>query len=113
MQQRISKIKNKFPKNVSIEKIERSCEVVAAILKELSHPQRLLILGNLLNGPKTVSELVDSCKVSQSQMSHFLMRMRYAGLVGAEKKGKFQYYSLADKRLVKLMKTIQKEYCNI
>jgi DNA-binding transcriptional ArsR family regulator len=110
---RTLKTKADLSKNeVSIDKIEGSCERVAAILKELSHPQRLLILGHLLAGPKTVTELIESCRVSQSQMSHFLMRMRFAGLVEAEKKGKFQYYSLSDQRLVQLMKTIQTEYCN-
>jgi DNA-binding transcriptional ArsR family regulator len=96
---------------ISMPKIEKSCEMVATILKELSHPQRLLILGYLLSGPKTVTELVDSCRTSQSQMSHFLMRMRLTGLVDSEKKGKYQYYSLADTRLIQLMKTIQTEYC--
>ncbi len=106
------KTKKYLPKkSVSITKIENACETVASILKELSHPQRLLILGHLLEGTKTVSQLVKSCEISQSQMSHFLMRMRFAGLVESEKKGKFQFYSLADKRLIQLMKTIQTEYC--
>ncbi len=96
---------------LSISGLAGSCHTVAGMLKELSHPQRLLILGLLLDGAKTVSELVKGCGTSQSQMSHFLMRMRMAGLVAAEKQGKFQYYSLADRRLVALMKTIQSEYC--
>jgi ArsR family transcriptional regulator len=106
------KIKSITPKEtVSIPHMEKACSHVAAILKELAHPQRLLILGHLLNGEKTVSQLVEACGISQSQMSHFLMRMRYAGLVEAEKDGKYQIYSLADKRLVRLMKAIQAEYC--
>ncbi|MGE5086408.1 MAG: ArsR/SmtB family transcription factor [Bacillota bacterium] len=97
--------------SVSISKIKDSCEEVCLILKALSHPQRLLILGHLLNGPKTVSELVDLCEVSQSQMSQFLTRMKTEGLIDSEREGKFQYYSVADQRLVRLMKTIQAEYC--
>lgn len=81
------------------------------ILKSLSHPQRLLILGHLLEGPKTVGELVGLCGASQSQMSQFLIRMKFEGLISSEKDGKYQVYSLADKRLVGLMKTIQAEYC--
>lgn len=97
--------------NLSVSKIETYCEPVAHILKELAHPQRLLILGNLTNGPKTVSELVEACQTSQPQMSHFLMRMKLKGLIKSEKNGKFQHYSIADKRLVELLRTIQKEYC--
>lgn len=96
---------------VSIQKIKKSCEEVCLILKSLSHPQRLLILGHLLEGPKSVGELVDLCDASQSQMSQFLTRMKFEGLVSSEKDGKYQVYSLADKRLIRLMKTIQTEYC--
>ena len=97
--------------NVSIRKMQNSCEEVCLILKALSHPQRLMVLGHLLHGPKTVGELVELCEVSQSQMSQFLIRMKFEGLVSSEKNGKFQIYSLADRRLVQLMKTIQSEYC--
>ncbi len=97
---------------VSIKKIKKSCEAVCLILKSLSHPLRLIILGHLLEGPKTVGELVDLCSASQSQMSQFLIRMKFEGLISSEKQGKYQVYSLADKRLIQLMKTIQSEYCS-
>ena len=96
---------------VSIPKIKKSCEEVCLILKSLSHPQRLLILGHLLQGPKTVSQLVGLCEVSQSQMSQFLIRMKFEGLISSLKEGTSSVYSIADKRLIHLMKTIQAEYC--
>ncbi|OYZ18072.1 MAG: hypothetical protein B7Y39_14315 [Bdellovibrio sp. 28-41-41] len=98
-------------RDVSINKIENSCDEVCLILKSLSHPLRLLVLGHLLKGSKTVGELVGLCEASQSQMSQFLIRMKFEGLVSSEKDGKFQVYSLADKRLIRLIKTIQDEYC--
>ena len=97
--------------DISIQIIKKSCEEVCLILKSLSHPQRLLIMGHLLDGPKTVGELVELCEASQSQMSQFLTRMKFEGLVSSAKDGKYQVYSLADKRLIRLMKTIQAEYC--
>jgi DNA-binding transcriptional ArsR family regulator len=96
---------------VSIHKIKKSCDEVCSILKSLSHPQRLLILGHLLQGSKSVSQLVSLCDVSQSQMSQFLTRMKLEGLVSSEKDGTSQVYSIADNRLIHLMKTIQSEYC--
>jgi len=68
-------------------------------------------MGHLLAGAKTVSELTVACGVSQSQVSQFLIRMKFEGLVKSEKKGKYQVYSVADKRLIGLMKAIQQEYC--
>ena len=96
---------------VSVKKIEQACDNVCLILKALSHPQRLLILGHLLEGHKTVSQLVKLCNVSQSQMSQFLTRMKLEGLIDSEKEGKFQYYRVADPRLVHLLRTLQEEYC--
>ncbi len=96
---------------LSIPKIKKSCTEVCLILKSLSHPQRLLILGHLLQGSKTVTQLVDLCDVSQSQMSQFLTRMKLEGLIGSAKDGTSQVYTIADKRLIHLMKTIQTEYC--
>lgn len=96
---------------LSIKKIKKSCEEVAQILKALSHPQRLLVLGHLLNGEKTVSDLEALCDVSQSQLSQFLGRMKLEGLIDSRREGRFQYYFVADERLTHLMTTIQSEYC--
>ena len=100
-----------MPCSISIQKMESSCENVSQILKSLAHPRRLLILGHLTKGPKSVGELTTLCDVSQSQMSHFLMRLSYEGLVKSAKDGKFRIYSIADGRLGNLLETIQREYC--
>jgi ArsR family transcriptional regulator len=92
-------------------KLKGACVDVSQMLKALAHPQRLMILGNLLQGPKTVTELTAACEASQSQISQFLMRMKLEGIVQAERDGKFVRYSVADQRLIKLMRVIQNEYC--
>lgn len=97
----------------SMKKMKKSCEEVCVILKALSHPHRLLIMGYLLEGPKTVGDLVELCDTSQPQMSQFLIRMKHEGLLTAEKDGKYQVYSLTDARLIQLMKTLQSEYCSM
>jgi DNA-binding transcriptional ArsR family regulator len=98
---------------ISVKKIKRSCVEVSSILKALSHPQRLMILGHLLSGEKTVTELVDTCEISQSQMSQFLARMKAEGLIACRRDGRYQYYMVADDRLLKLMRAIQDQYCGI
>ncbi|MCK6597498.1 MAG: metalloregulator ArsR/SmtB family transcription factor [Bdellovibrionaceae bacterium] len=100
----------KYPAQISLTKIKTCCGEICLILKALSHPQRLLILGHLVNGPKTVSELGNLTGVSQSQLSQFLIRMKAEGLLTSVRKGKFQFYELADSRLYQLLLTIQKEY---
>lgn len=102
---------NLTAKGLSLRKITKSCEEVCQMLKALSHPQRLLILGHLLSGEKTVSDLVTLCDASQSQMSQFLVRMKAEGLITSRREGKFQFYGVQDKRLLRLMRTIQEEFC--
>lgn len=96
---------------ISVIKIRKSCHEVSAILKALSHPMRLLILSHLINGPKTVSDIVSMCEISQSQVSQFLIRMKHEGLIFSRREKQFQVYELADERLRRLVKTIQNEYC--
>lgn len=67
-------------KTISISKMEAQCEIVSKTLKPLSHLQRLMILGHLIQGERTVSELQDLCSVLQSQLSQFLGRMKLEGL---------------------------------
>ncbi|MFN3698327.1 MAG: ArsR/SmtB family transcription factor [Pseudobdellovibrio sp.] len=103
--------KSKSNGDLSVLKIQNKCNEICLILKALSHPTRLLIMGHLINGPKSVNLLVDLCQISQSQMSQFLTRMKLEGLVKSTKTGKSQIYSIADQRLAHLLHTIQLEYC--
>jgi ArsR family transcriptional regulator len=97
---------------IALGEIGKSCVMVSQILKALSHPQRLMIMGHLLVGEKTVTDLVNACDVSQPQMSQFLIRMRSEGLIRCRRDGKYQFYSVADDRLAKLMKLLYDEYCD-
>lgn len=97
---------------ISVSKIENSCQEVSDLLRALSHPQRLMIMGHLAQGPKTVTELTEHCEISQSQLSQFLGRMKSEGLVTSERQGKFQYYAIADERLIQLIAAIQNIFCN-
>lgn len=94
-----------------LNKMESACEEVAELLKALSHPQRLMILCHLIEGKKSVMELVDACQISQSQMSQFLGRLKRENLIQCERSGAFQLYSIKDNRLKKLMGFLQKTYC--
>ncbi len=91
---------------MNIDQMNKNCEMVAELLKVLSHPQRLMILCHLYEAEKTVGELCSLCSLSQSQTSQFLNRMKREGLVKSTKNGNFTYYELADQRISKLMKSL-------
>lgn len=99
-------------KKINISRLQGSCESVAEILRAMAHPQRLMILGHLSQGDKTVSQLQDLCEISQSQLSQFLARMRLEGLLQCQRRGRFQYYSVADKKITNLIGAIHKIFCS-
>ena len=87
------------------------CEDVSQILRSLSHPVRLKVLCFVMDGEKSVSELTEFCDISQSAMSQFLNRMRAEGIVASRKDGTHVYYSIADSKIVKLLRAIKEIYC--
>jgi len=87
------------------------CDEVSSILKSLSHPARLKILCHLTENERTVNELTEFCQISQSAMSQFLARLKSEEVLTSRKHGTFVYYSFADLKLKKLLKSIKEIYC--
>jgi ArsR family transcriptional regulator len=92
--------------------LKPKCTEVSSLLKSLSHPGRLMIMGNLVDGGKTVTELQRLCDLSQSQLSQFLARMRLEGLVQCQREGRFQFYSAASPEVSELIRSIQRIFCH-
>ena len=70
-----------------------------------------MIMCYLADSEKTVSELVDLCNISQSQISQFLNRMQREKLLQVRKEGQFSYYSIAKKKVTKLILSMHKIFC--
>lgn len=91
--------------------LRQRSEDVASLLKQLSHPQRLLILCSLAQGEKSVSEIEEVCEASQSAVSQFLKGMRLEGLIESRREGKLVYYKIVDKHVLQLIKSLYKIFC--
>jgi DNA-binding transcriptional ArsR family regulator len=96
---------------MNLEKMKSQCEEVTTIMKALAHPQRLMIMCHLSQGEKNVGEMLELCEISQSQLSQFLNRMQREKLLHVRKQGHFVFYSIKDKRVMKLMQSMQKLFC--
>ena len=92
--------------------MKQRCDTVAQALKALAHPQRLLILCTLAAGEKTVGEIQEACKASQSAVSQFINRMRLEGLISSEKRGSFVYCKIADPKVNQLIQSLYRIYCD-
>lgn len=73
------------------------------IFDALSDYTRFRILGALSLGEKSVGELEEICRVSQSAVSHQLRLLRDRGLVKARREGQRAMYSLDDDHVVTLI----------
>ncbi len=95
----------------TMSELKQKSEDVATLLKQLSHPQRLLILCSLADGEKSVGEIEAACEASQSAVSQFLKGMRLEGLIDFRRDGKQIYYKIVDKRMLDLIKSLYKIFC--
>mgnify|MGYP006270614471 CR=1 FL=1 len=84
----------------------------AAFLKALSHEARLLILCHLVEGDKTVTELVSLMSLRQAAVSQHLARLRADGLVTARRDGKSVVYTITDDRALRLVGLLHELFCH-
>ncbi len=71
----------------------------SAFLKALGHDGRLTILCHLAAGPRSVTELENLLASRQAVVSQQLARLRFEGLVRAQREGQMIYYSILDPRV--------------
>lgn len=76
----------------------------AKFFRGLGDPTRVRILELLVDGEKTVGELVDELDGLQGRISSHLSCLRWCGLVTARREGRNVYYRLADRRIAKLLR---------
>lgn len=71
----------------------------ARLLRVLGDPTRLRILELLLDGPRTVRELIDHLGCSRSRVSNHLACLRWCGFAEADRSGRTAIYSIRDRRV--------------
>lgn len=74
-------------------------EQFARLGKAVAAPKRLELLDLLCQGPRTVEALAEQAALSVANASQHLQVLRAARLVGAEKKGLYVEYRLADEQV--------------
>lgn len=75
---------------------------VAERFKVLSEPMRLRLLYALMEGEKTVSELVVESGSVQANVSKHLSVLLDAGILGRRKQGTSAYYRILDESIFEL-----------
>jgi len=89
------------------EMASHACE----LLKAMANEWRLMILCQLADGEKTVSELQNVLGLSQSALSQHLAILRREKIVRARKHAQSVSYSLIGDEATKVMETLHDVFC--
>jgi DNA-binding transcriptional ArsR family regulator len=99
------------PAGLRIEELEHNAARVAALLKSMANPARLVILCQLAEGERSVGELERAVGLSQSGISQHLAVLRRGDVVASRRDGQTVFYSLASRDVVTLMGTLHALFC--
>jgi DNA-binding transcriptional ArsR family regulator len=83
-----------------------SLEAVARLFGVLAEPTRLEILQSLRDGPRSVSDLVESLGAKQANVSKQLGILHAAGLLSRERDGNVVRYSIAEPMIFELCELV-------
>jgi DNA-binding transcriptional ArsR family regulator len=81
-----------------------NAEAVSRYFRVLGDATRLRIVTVLLDGERSVSELVDILGVPQSRVSNHLACLKWCRFVTSERRGRSVLYRLADDRIADILR---------
>lgn len=97
--------------NMNIDDMRAAAGQASSLMGTLSNPNRLMMLCMLVDGEKSVSELVDQLEMRQANVSQQLALMRKEGLVTTRREGQTIYYSLNGDEAAQVIELLYTLYC--
>lgn len=91
--------------------MRQQAESVSALMKVLSHPNRLLILCLLAEHERSVGELAERVGMREAAVSQQLAMLRQLNLVRTRRDGQTVFYAIARDDLSALMAFLYATYC--
>jgi ArsR family transcriptional regulator len=80
------------------------CDKIQQLGKGISSPTRYRIVEVLMDGPKSVSDIVAKVKLTQPAVSQHLRTLKACGLVKSSKHGQEVYYALNARYMIDILK---------
>lgn len=91
--------------------MQSSADDACKLMKVLSNRDRMMLLCEIGQSEKCVSELEQALDLHQPTLSQQLTVLRKEKLVKTRREGKQIYYSLASQVTVSVMSLLYKHYC--
>jgi DNA-binding transcriptional ArsR family regulator len=96
---------------LDLDQMRVSARTVTAILRALANEDRLLLLCQMTQGERSVSELETELDIRQPTLSQQLGVLRTERLVTTRREGKRIFYAVADPKVRALLGTLYTLYC--
>ncbi len=91
--------------------LRHSAQEACALLKALSNPDRLMLLCEMAQGEKTVTDLQEALGITQPTLSQQLAVLRAQALVDTRREGKNIFYRLASPQAMAVMQVLYQQFC--
>ena len=96
---------------LDIQQLRDNAAAAGQLLKTLGNPDRLLLLCQLAQGERHVSELEELLGITQPTLSQQLAVLRREGLVDTRREGKQIYYRISSHEALAVIQTLYQLFC--
>lgn len=96
---------------MEVKEMAQNAEQAAGFLKALASPHRLMILCQLVEGEKSVGEIMEVTGIAQTSMSQHLSKLKSEGIVDFRREHRTLYYFIASDTALRVMKEMHDEFC--
>ena len=94
-----------------LKQLEKNAHKASDLLGAMANTSRLMIMCQLADGEKSVSDLQPMIGLSQSALSQHLAVLRRRHLVRTRRDGQSIYYSLSSGEAASIMRTLHEQFC--
>ncbi len=88
-------------------RLQGQLDLVAVLAKSLADENRLRILLCVMDGKKSVSQIVEALNLSQPLVSHHLKELKRTLLVDVERRGPFIYYEITEESIFDILQQLE------
>ncbi|WP_373696449.1 ArsR/SmtB family transcription factor [Hyphobacterium lacteum] len=96
---------------MSLDDMQENASKATLLLKSMANETRLMILCQLVDGEKSVSEMHKNIPLSQSALSQHLAILRRERLVNTSREAQSVFYRLASDDVRAVIQTLYGIYC--
>lgn len=96
---------------LNVDQMQDNAIEAAELLRVMAHPERLMVLCQLVQGEVGAGQLQQNSSLSQSAFSQHLTVLRKLAIIRARKEAQQVFYSLSDLRVEKMILSLHSVFC--